>query len=299
MWGASIPLRVAVRQSNVIYAPFFASLHAGTFADAGVAIEMLPGYSSIESLVKGDAHVLVGGPMQCMRQYELDGTRLVSFATVVRRHPWFLLGRREEHLGPGQGPGPSAIFAYEEARTPALGLAWAWQALGWDHWPPEWIEGYSAEDAIKAFRNGRGDYLLHSLHTAQTLLDGGEAHVALDLSEELGRVPFTSFAASAAVLEARRDTLRALVRGYEAGVRWLRTRIANSEWKQLARICAEAFPDADPATLVRAIRRYEKLAIWPEDANPTRAEFDRFRAILTAGGWLSGTVGFDDVTASL
>jgi NitT/TauT family transport system substrate-binding protein len=82
---------------GLFYAPFYVALAQGAYADAGVEVRFVsaprPG-DAARGLFDGSVDVCWGGPMRVMETYKLvPGCDLVSFAEVVTRDPFLLVGR--------------------------------------------------------------------------------------------------------------------------------------------------------------------------------------------------------------
>src|SRR5208283_4368753 len=95
-WMAmAIVLQESLR--GLFYAPFYVALARGAYAAAGVDVRFIsaprPG-DAARRLFDGSVDVCWGGPMRVMESYKLvPGCDLVSFAEVVTRDPFLLVGR--------------------------------------------------------------------------------------------------------------------------------------------------------------------------------------------------------------
>ena len=81
----------------VFYAPFYIALARDAYAQEGVEVRFVsaptPGQAA-QGLFDGSVDVCWGGPMRVMQAYQQDkDCDLVSFAEVVTRDPFVLLGR--------------------------------------------------------------------------------------------------------------------------------------------------------------------------------------------------------------
>src|ERR1700678_1779463 len=94
-----MPMAIVLQESlrGLFYAPFYVALARGTYAEAGVEVRFVsaprPG-DAARGLFDGSVDVCWGGPMRVMETYKLiPGCDLVSFAEVVTRDPFLLVGR--------------------------------------------------------------------------------------------------------------------------------------------------------------------------------------------------------------
>src|ERR1700741_63903 len=81
----------------VFYAPFYVALAQDAFAQAGVEVRFASAPrqgDAAKRLLEGAVDVCWGGPMRVMETYQqMPGCDIVSFAEVVTRDPFMLVGR--------------------------------------------------------------------------------------------------------------------------------------------------------------------------------------------------------------
>ena len=91
-------IRLSENFRAVFYAPFYATIALGHYRDAGLDVRLLaspaPG-TAAGGLLDGTIDVTWGGPMRVMKaRNEPGGPPLVCFCEVVRKDPFYLVGRR-------------------------------------------------------------------------------------------------------------------------------------------------------------------------------------------------------------
>src|ERR671927_720750 len=90
-------LRIAENFRAVFYAPFYAIRALGLAEREGLTIEWLPSDApggTIEQVKRGAIDAQWGGPMRVLKDHDLKGGgRLVCFAEVVWRDPFYVIGR--------------------------------------------------------------------------------------------------------------------------------------------------------------------------------------------------------------
>ena len=91
----AITLQESLR--GLFYAPFYVALAQDAYAAEGVEVRFVssprPG-DAARAVLDGAVDVCWGGPMRVMQAYQQDaGCDLVSFAEVVTRDPFLLVGR--------------------------------------------------------------------------------------------------------------------------------------------------------------------------------------------------------------
>ncbi len=93
------PMAITLQESlrGLFYAPFYVALARDAYAAEGVEVRFVssprPG-DAARNVMDGEVDVCWGGPMRVMQAYQqMPGCDLVSFAEVVTRDPFLLVGR--------------------------------------------------------------------------------------------------------------------------------------------------------------------------------------------------------------
>jgi NitT/TauT family transport system substrate-binding protein len=92
-----MPIVLQESLRGLFYAPFYVALTRGAYAAEGVDVRFAPTPppgTVVNGLFDGSIDVCWGGPMRVMETYKLRADcDLVSFAEVVTRDPFLLVGR--------------------------------------------------------------------------------------------------------------------------------------------------------------------------------------------------------------
>ena len=91
------------------------------------------------------------------------------------------------------------------------------------------------------------------------------------------------------MLAARRDEMKKLVRGLYRTQKWLHTQPPEA----LADAVQSFFPTAPPTLLRVAVARYQALGIWGRDPILPRAGYDRLKAGLVSGHFVTQGAPFE------
>ena len=278
----------------VFYAPYYVALDLGVYGEEGIVVESITttfgeGERYLRTL---NADVLVAAQMRTMREFESSGERILSIAPVVVRHPFYLFGRKPTTSFTWTDLVGHSVIDFAEGQTPMLCLRYVLRQHGIAEDHVGVINGLQSAEAVAAFRAGRGDFLLHSLHTGQGILEERVARTAIPLAAEVGEIPFTSFAALPQVLRERAPELIRFKRAYGKALAWL----AEHSAEEVASLLRSRFPDHDPKSLTDSISSYQASGIWPRSVEISAEAFVHFREILVATGWLKGSASYDALT---
>lgn len=286
----SIKLQESLRA--VFYAPFYVALARGAFAAEGVTIEFVSSprpQDAARRLMDGSVDVCWGGPMRVMETYQaMAGCDIVSFAEVVTRDPFLLLGRRPN---PGFALAELAtlrLATVSEVPTPWLCLQHDLRLAGLDPDRIVRVAGRSMADNVAALEAGEVDVVQVFEPFASLLESKGAGHVWYAAARR-GPTSYTTFYARRGTLQGRRDELLRMVRAIARTEQW----VAHAGAAEIAGAIARYFPDLPGAILEMACARYKDLEIWGRSPVLPREGYDRLRAGLVSGGFVSPGTPFE------
>jgi NitT/TauT family transport system substrate-binding protein len=280
----AITLQESLR--GMFYAPFYVALARDAYSAEGVEVRFVssptPGDAG-RNVMNGTVDVSWGGPMRVMETYErMPGCDLVCFAEVVTRDPFLLVGRvprRDFALRDLLG---LRVATVSEVPTPWLCLQEDLRRAGID--PAELSRGADrtmGENAA-ALRRGDVDVVQVFEPFAAELLAAGAGHLWYAQASR-GPTSYTTFYARRGLLAERRDELHRMVRAIFRTQKW----IAGAEAAAIATAIAQYFPDIPSALLADSCARYKSLAIWGRNPRLPRSGYDRLRAGMVFGGFVS------------
>ena len=273
---------------GLFYAPFYVALARGTYAEAGVEVRFVsaprPG-DAARGLFDGSVDVCWGGPMRVMETYKLiPGCDLVSFAEVVTRDPFLLVGRVARPDFQLSDLRDVRIATVGEVPTPWLCLQEDLRRSGIAPGRLDRVAGRSMAENIAALRAGEVDVVQLFEPFVSTLVVEGVGHVWYAAATR-GPTSYTTFYTRRGLLTARRDELRRMVRAIHRTQRW----VADATGVQIADAIRDYFPAVPPAIRAAACARYQTLGIWSTTPVLPRTGYDRLLSSLVSGGFVTGT----------
>ncbi len=277
----------------VFYAPFYATLELGFPRQEGLDVSFAsspsPG-AAAAGLIDGSIDVTWGGPMRVMKaRDEPGGPALVCFCEVVRKDPFYLVGRRGLPRFRLQHLADLRFASVCEVPTPWLCLQHDLREIGIDPQRVDRIAGRTMAENLAAL--ARGD-----IDVAQVF----EPFAAVAVREALGEIvhaasgrgltSYTTLLATRTGVARKRAELAALRRAIVRTLAW----IADNGAGELARLTAAYFPEVARGDLVAALERYKSAGLWSLDAIVTRDGFQRLARSLQSGGFISRLPDYDD-----
>lgn len=270
---------------GLFYAPFYVALAHDAYAAAGVEVRFVsapePGRAAT-AIMSGEADVSWGGPMRVMQTYHNDPTcDLVSFAEVVTRDPFLLVGREPRPEFALRDLVGLRLASVSEVPTPWMCLQEDLRRAGVAPGTlTRTADGTMAEHCA-ALLSGEVDVVQVFEPFVSTLVAEHGCHVWYAQADR-GPTSYTTFYTRRPTLSARRDELRRMTRAIYRTQLWT----ADATPEAIAEAVRGFFPDLAPAILTAACARYQALRIWGSDPILPRAGYDRLLSSLVSGGFV-------------
>jgi NitT/TauT family transport system substrate-binding protein len=280
----AITLQESLR--GLFYAPFYVALAHDAYAAEGVEVRFVssprPG-DAARNVMDGVVDVCWGGPMRVMQAYQqIPSCDLVSFAEVVTRDPFLLVGREpranfvlHDLLG-------LRVATVSEVPTPWMCLQ---EDLRRDGIAPSRltrIADRTMADNIAALRGGEVE-VVQVFEPFAAALEADRAGHVWYAQASRGPTSYTTFYARRGLLSARRDELHRMVRAIYHTQQW----VADADGSAIAGAIARYFEDVPSGILASACERYKALGIWGCDPRLPRIGYDRLHASLVSGGFVA------------
>lgn len=156
------------------------------------------------------------------------------------------------------------------------------------------LTGLSAEDAVSTFRTGGADYVHMPHPQAQQLVADGVGHIAAPLGPHLGRICYSSFAATERFLDDRPQVAQKFVSGFKAAQEW----VASSTPDEIAGRVAAFLPGVDESVLVAGVETYKLQHTWSESPEIDRDGYSAMADVLIDGGVVKGRYPYERLVRS-
>ncbi len=287
-----MPITLQESLRGLFYAPFYVALARDAYAAEGVEVRFAssprPG-DAARNVMDGTVDVCWGGPMRVMQAYqEIAGCDLVSFAEVVTRDPFLLVGRQARPDFTLDDLAGVRIATVSEVPTPWMCLQEDLRRAGIDPARLTRIADRTMAENAAALRRGEVDVVQVFEPFAATLLGDSVGHVWYAQASR-GPTSYTTFYARRGLLQQRREELHRMVRAIYRTQKW----VAGADGAAIAAAIAQYFEDVPLAVLADACGRYKSLGIWGGDPRLPRVGYDRLLASLVSGGFVSPGTTYD------
>jgi NitT/TauT family transport system substrate-binding protein len=282
----TITLQESLR--GLFYAPYYAALALGAYAQEGVEVRFVAASdfgAAPDALFNGTTDAAWGGPMRVNQFYEQRADcDLVCFGEAVTRDPFLLIGRTPRPDFAISDLADVRLATVSEVPTPWLCLQHDLRLAGIDPTRLDRVANRTMAENMAALRSGAVDVVQLFEPLASELIEEGVGHFWYAAANR-GPCSYTTFYARRAVLAAKRDEFRRLVRGLYRTQKWLHAQPAET----IAEIVRPYFPAVPPTRLVTALSRYKALGIWGRTPILPHDGYERLKDGMVSGGFVKGT----------
>ncbi len=291
-------IRLSENFRAVFYAPFYATLELGHFAAEGITVELVnsdtPGKATA-GLADGSLDVTWGGPMRAMKsRNEPHGVQLVCFCEVVRRDPFYLVGRSDAVPFKLADLVGLRFASVSEVPTPWLCLQHDLREISIDPARLNRIPDRSMAENLAALAAGQLDVVqMFEPFAAQAVRTN--AGQIVHAAATRGDTSYTTFLATPDAVKRNRSAFAAMTRAVARTQSWLASHGAND----LANAVASYYPDVPRGDLVAAYERYLAAELWARDTQVSRVGISRLAQSLHSGGFIQRIPTYEDCVVEL
>jgi len=228
-----------------------------------------------------------------MRCRDEGGPELLCFCEVVRRDPFYLVGRPPEGGFDLRSLRQLRLGSVSEVPTPWLCLQQDLRDLGLD---PESLSRVADRTMCANLAGlGRGDIDVAQVFEpfAEEALAAGFA--ILHAQSSRGPTSYTTFTATPQGMHRHRDAFTRMTRAMARTQAWLSSNAAGEH----ARMVAPFFPSVSIDRLSRSFERYLRARVWADNTDVSREGFFRLAASLCSGGFISSLPDYDACVVNL
>ena len=242
---AEEPVRVRVSEvtHSVFYAPQYAAMALGFFADEGLEIDLMNGGGAdkvMTSVLTGEVDIGLAGPEACIYVL-LEGRRDAPrvFAQLTQCDGSFIVGRQAEDFA-WQNLRGKTIIGGRKGGMPEMTLEYVMRKNGViPHEDATVDTSVQFNMMAGAFVGGEADYVALFEPTATEVERAGHGYVLCSIGEASGEIPYTAYFASQSYMAAHPDVVQGFTNAIARAQRW----IAEHTDREVAEAICDQFPD--------------------------------------------------------
>ena len=292
---AEEPVRVRVSEvtHSVFYAPQYAAMALGFFADEGLEIDLMNGGGAdkvMTSVLTGEVDIGLAGPEACiyvLLEGRKDAPRV--FAQLTQCDGSFIVGRQAEDFA-WQNLRGKTILGGRKGGMPEMTLEYVMRKNGViPHEDATVDTSVQFNMMAGAFVGGEADYVALFEPTATEVELAGQGVVLCSIGEQSGEIPYTAYFAAQSYLTEHADTVLRFTRAIARGQEWV---YAHTD-RELAEAIVGYFPDTSVEVLEKVAARYKGIRAWKETPDMKQEALERLETVMEQAGELSQRVAYE------
>jgi NitT/TauT family transport system substrate-binding protein len=280
----------------VFYAPFYAAFSLNAFEAEGVEVKRVMGTTADETnqaLRSGRGDVAWGGPIRLLLDHnQRPDSDLVIFCEVVRRDPFFLVGREPRPDWQLADLLHVRLATVSEVPTPWLCLQHDLRLGGLDPARVRRVPDRTMPENLAAIGAGDIEVMQAFQPFVEQAVEAGVGHIWYAAACR-GLTAYTSLYTTRQCLARDPEGLLRMTRAMYRTQQW----IAAHSAAELAARVADFFPDLSTLTLTAALERYMTLRLWNRTPMLQPEGLAWLDAACRAGGYIQHSVPYEQCVA--
>ena len=272
---------------SVFYAPQYAAMKLGFFADEGLDVVLTNGGGAdkvMTAVLAGQSDIGLAGPEAAIYVYNQgkeDYPRI--FAQLTKRDGSFLVGRTDAPFQWSDLKGKTVIGG-RVGGVPEMTLEYVMRQNGVvPHEDATVDTSVQFNMMAGAFTGGNGDYVTLFEPTATEVERAGKGYVLTSIGQESGEIPYTAYFASQAYMSANPDVIQKFTNAVARGQEWVQTHTAA----EIAEAIADQFPDTGVEILTAVAQRYKDIDAWNATPVMEQTALERLETVMETAGELA------------
>lgn len=289
-------IKVAEVARTIFYAPMYAAINQGYFAEEGLDVELLltPGADKVTAAVlSGDVEIGFSGSEATIYVYNgEEKDYLQTFAQLTQKDGSFLVSREKIDNFTLDDLRGKTVVGGRAGGMPEMTFEWALRQNGIDPKKDLTIDTSVAFAAMSgAFIGGNGDFVTLFEPNALQIEQQGFGYVVASIGELGGIVPYTSYSARKSYIENHPDIIEKFTNAIQKGLDFVHSHTDE----EVAEAIMEFFPDTSKNDLVNVIKRYRSIDSWPTSTTFTEESFNHLQDIMIASNELKEKGPYEDL----
>lgn len=289
-------VRVNEVTHSIFYAPMYAAIEKGFFADEGLEIELTNGGGadkSMTALLSDSADIGLMGPEAAI--YVIAGGKQNCpqvFAQLTKRDGSFLISRNSEPDFDWSNLSGKEVIAGRKGGVPAMTLEYLLNQKGYTDGTNITLNfDIQFNLTAAAFEGGTGDYCTLFEPTASEFEKAGKGYVVASVGKDSGEVPYTCFMALKKYIDQNKETVEKFTKAVYRAINFLQT--ASEE--EIVSSLKNQFPGISDESIAVSIKRYVEIDAWVNHLTMKESALNNLCDIMINAGELEARVEYDKI----
>lgn len=281
---------------SVFYAPQYAAISKGFFAEEGLELELsnLQGTDKVMSaILSNQIEIGLSGPEAAIYVYNEGKEDYVEvFAQLTKRDGSFLVGKEADNDFAWEKLRGKTVIPGRKGGVPYMTLEYVIKQHGMNP-----AEDLVMDDSIQfslmagAFSGGNAEYVSLFEPTASMIEEEGKGYILCSIGQESGEIPYTTYNAKKSYIKQNAEVIQKFTNAVYRGQKWVKEHTAA----EVAEAVQYAFPDTDLDILTKVVERYQSIDVWNSDPVLKQEPFELLQTVMTSAGELKTKAPYETV----
>lgn len=287
-------LKVGEVTHSVFYAPQYAAIANGYFAEEGLELELsnLQGTDKVMSaLLSNQIDIGLSGPEAAIYVYNEGKEDYVEvFSQLTKRDGSFLVGRDKVDSFSWEQLRGKTVIPGRKGGVPYMTFEYVLKQNGLDP-----AKDLVLDDSIQfsllagAFAGGNAEYVNLFEPTASMIEQENKGYILASIGQDSGEIPYTTYCAKKSYIKKNTDIIQRFTNAVYKGQIW----VAEHSAAEVAVVIQDAFPDTELDILTTVVQRYKDIDVWNSDPVLKEAPFELLQTVMTSAGELKEKAPYD------
>ena len=289
-------IKVSEVTRSVFYAPQYAAISNGYFAEEGIDIDLVTGQGAdnvMTAVLSNQVDIGFAGPEAAIYVYNEGKEDYAQvFAQVTKTDGSFLVSSEKIDDFKWDNVKGKTVIPGRKGGVPYMTLLYVLKKNGIDP-----IKDVVLDDSIdfdlmaSAFSTGEADFVTLFEPTATSIELAGKGHIVTAVGEHAEEIPYTAYFAKKSYINENKEIIQKFTNAIYKGEQFVKT----SSSEEVAKAIKDFFPDTDLDLLIKSVESYRKIDAWKDNPVMTKESFELLQEIIFDAGELEKKAVFEDV----
>lgn len=288
-------IKIAEVTHSIFYAPLYAAIENGYFADEGIEVELIltPGADKVSAAVlSGDVEIGFCGPESSIYVYNGNEKDYIqSFAGLTKRDGQFILSRTNDKDFSMEDLIGKEVLVGRTGGMPALNFENAVINSNIDKNEINMNTSVEFAALSGSFIGGVGDYVNLFEPNATKLEQEGYGYVVGSIGLLSGEVPYTAFNAKKSYIKDNEELIKSFTKAIDKGLKF----VNDNNAEEIAKSIINQFPDTSLQDATTIVKRYKDSDSWLENPYISEESFENLEDIMINAGQIEKYVPYTDL----
>jgi len=290
-------IRLCEVTHSIYYAPQYAAIELGFFAEEGLTIELTNAGGSdkvMTAVLSGGADIGLAGPESAIYvAAQGNENHPKIFAGLTACDGSFLLSREQISEFEWSAVIGKTIIPGRKGGVPRMMLEHSLRVNGIDPKTDVILDDSISFDLMAgAFTGGNADFVALFEPTATMVEQQNKGYIVASVGKTAGKAPCTAYYATPSYLEKNPDVLKKFVRAIKKAQKW----IEENSAEEIAKVISPQFAETDLQTITAVVERYKTVGAFSKTTEITKESFDLLQDVIIEAGELEGKVEYEKLT---